>query len=675
MKATGFGRGFSTSDIVVEIGGEFSPASADSDGGLLCAVPLFLSDGGEMEIPGDAVDLVVKRAGKVIGEAKGAITVTELPAANGALKALAAGLDTVCTALEGIMGSFVAEPGVQEQYVVALTAAMDSLLHGGGENSLASAIAAIPEGSVQERLADHVASSSGLKDFVQGLADYLKLLEGSLPGRELRHGRASVAATTRVSDEDLARMMEFYTIVQRVAKAETGPYDRNTLSAVAKVEALLGTSGQAVDHVEVSQRVAGFFTELAFYLLPGTLPAELDTFDLTALRASISPGDTTETRIFLTASNDPPQMNLNRLIDQTIINLCDSLTAPMAQGLRARLEDVAVLFLGTMEAKVAQYSAQHPELDLNDELTEDVPDMFWSVDATSPLLYNRQSAPAGLVMPCASVMEWYALPDANGTAILTVATSTSPSGWLLPQMPGVPPYLGSFGDATQTSNSEAVEVGEGTLTISAAIMPSKIPEGRTGQLTVQARYHTDSDSTPAAGAAITLTPHNCSVDPTGGTTDVDGVFRATVTPQADTASVTVSAVGAGGSSASATATAARGRNLLWECYDEYTDNCIYFEMEIPAIPGPVANGIRYDYQPELNSVAGNWWWNVYDIDQCMFKGYFMGAFGVAPNADCNGFTFEVQTSGWNLTVTILVSKNLGGECVWTGSCSGVVVNP
>jgi hypothetical protein len=675
VKASGFGQGFSTSDIVVEIGGEFSPASADSDGGLLCAVPLFLSDGGEMEIPGDAVDLIVKRAGEVIGEAKGAITVMDLPAANGAMKDFASELDVVCTALATIVNSFVEAPGVQEQCVVALTAAMDSLLHGGGENSLASAMAGIPEGSLEERLADHVVSSNGLEEFVQELAYYLQSLEGGLEARWARHGGAPAGATTRVSDEDLARMMEFYTIVQRVAEAETDPYNPSMLSAVGKVETLLGTSGEAVDHVEVSQRVVGFFTEIAFCLLPATLPAELDTFDLTVLRESISAGDTTETRIFLTASNDPPTWNLDRLIDLTVVNLCDSLTAPMGQGLRVKLEEMATLLVGIMEAKVSQYSGQYPELDLSDELTENVPDMFWSVDATSPLLYNRQSAPAGLVMPCASEMEWYALEDANGTAVLTVATSTSPSGWLLPQMPGVRPYLGSFGDATKTSSSGAVEVGGGNLTISAAIAPSKIPEGHTGQLNVQAQYHSESDSTPAAGVAITLDPHNCSVDPAGGTTDADGVFRATVTPQADEVSVAVSAVGIGGSSASATATASRGRNLLWECLKE-TDNCAHFTMA-NEYGDSIATAMNpWGYNPGIDWVGGTWWWGVHDINpafECEFEGTWMGPFNTVPNADYNGFTFEVIYNCSKYTVTVVVSKNESGECVWTGTYTRVYI--
>jgi hypothetical protein len=403
----------------------------------------------------------------------------------------------------------------------------------------------------------------------------------------------------------------------------------------------------------------------------------LDTFDLTVLRESISAGDTTETRIFLTASNDPPTWNLDRLIDRVVVNLCDSLTAPMGQGLRVKLEDMAALFVGIMEAKVAQYSAQYPELDLNDELTENVPDMFWSVDATSPLLYDRRSAPANLVMPCASEMEWYALEDANGTAVLTVATSTSPSGWLLPQMPGVRPYLGSFGDATKTSSSGAVDVGGGTLTIRAAIAPSKIPEGRTGQLNVKAQYHSESDSTAAAGVAITLDPHNCSVDPAGGTTDADGVFRATVTPQADVVSVAVSGVGIGGSSASATATASRGRNLLWECYDEYGDNCFHFPM-VTDHGDTLANAIMWGYNPELDFVGGTWWWEVYDIDpvyKCVFKGFLMGSFRTAPNADCNGFTFEVTAFSIRYTVTVVVSKSQSGECIWTGTYTSAWVGP
>ena len=673
IKATGFGAGFSTGDIVVEIGGRFSPTNADSDGCLYCAVPLFLNDSGGMEIPNGPADLIVRRSDKVIGEAMDALTITELPDADGSLEHLAAGLDEVLTGLDAIFGSFVQRPGVQEQYVFAFMAAMDSLLHG-GENSLASALAAIPEGSLEERLGDYIASSSGLDDFVNAWADYVGSLAGDL---EASGGfkRATAKTTDQMSDEDLARMMEFYTIVQRVAGLKVGPSSQAVRGAIGQIEALLGSSGQDVDHLEVSSRVHNFFTDFAFHLLPATLPAQLDTFDLEVLRESISPGDTTETRIFLTASNDPPAMDFDELIDHVVANLCDSLTAPTAQQVRARLEQQATLLYGEMTAAVASYAAQYPELELNPSLTERVDDMFWSVDVTSPLLYERKSDPDDIVMPCATVMEWYALEDVGGTVVLTVATSTSPNGWLLPQMPGVAPYLGSFGDVTKTSSRGVLQVDRGTLKISAAIAPSKIPSGRTGRLNVQARYHTESDSVPADDVAISLSPSNCGVDPTGGTTDAEGVFGSTVTPTGDMISVTVSAIGVGGSSASATATATRAPNTLLECYKEYTDrNCFHFKV-LQESEDTLACAVRWSYNVEENLIGGWWLWNtsgVDSLDDCDFEGtYVGGAFLTSPNADCNGFTFDVGHGSWKYTVTVLVSKNQSGQCVWTGSYTRV----
>jgi hypothetical protein len=177
--------------------------------------------------------------------------------------------------------------------------------------------------------------------------------------------------------------------------------------------------------------------------------------------------------------------------------------------------------------------------------------------------------------------------------------------------------------------------------------------------------------------AITLDPHNCSVDPAGGTTDADGAFRATVTPQADVVSVAVSAVGAGGSSASATATATRGPNLLWECYDEYGANCFCFTMAIADYGDNDANAIRWGYNPELDFIGGTWWWSVYDVDpvNCLWNGYWMGPFTTTPNANLDGFTFDVRSGGWIYTVTIVVSKSQSGECVWTGTYTRVLEYP
>jgi hypothetical protein len=110
-----------------------------------------------------------------------------------------------------------------------------------------------------------------------------------------------------------------------------------------------------------------------------------------------------------------------------------------------------------------------------------------------------------------------------------------------------------------------------------------------------------------------------------------------------------------------------------ECYDEH-DGCFYFCFYFTAVNAygdSIANAIKGGYTPGIDLVVGQWWWYVHDTDpvMCGSEGIWVGSFDTVPNADYNGFTFQVEGGSNKYTVTVAVSKSQSGECIWTGTYS------
>ena len=613
---SGFQAGGIPPNAVVEIGGAPAPLVIRDDGKIGSAIPLYINGSGQMVLPVGAQDLVVKQGEAVLGQALQAVTVSPLPEPGAAAGQMLATLGLLASSMREIVDGCVPTPGVQGQYAYSVAAAMDSLLHGSGDNSISSVMSRIEDDTLQARIADYVIASSGILDRAQQLSQYLQSIQDDMQmssSRRVARGRAHAdravavaASAAEVDDQRLARMMEFHSIAKQMGEAEIAIGGQTYVNTLVAMSALC--SGADIDPSTLSLDFALilFFDKLMNEMMLGTLPANLDGIDLTVKYNTIAAGDTTEATAVVRASNAGSSTSLSATVDQILQGLGGLQSSSVGQALYNCLSSATQIVSTNLQAAVASYAAQYPELQLNSNLQSPVPAMQWKATASTSALYFWRTADPAVLIPCSNEINWYAPLSADGRAGVFVEPSDLSVAHLLAAPPGIS-YYGAFGDNVTGSNLVMVTVTTSAiLNIGASITPSPIPEGQSALLTVHATYHSAGGTINAENVSLSLSTYRCTVGEANGYTDGAGMFATAVTPSqgADSVCVYVEGSGAGGTSASGTACAKADQPVpdsLRTCDGHY----MYFLAPDPYGTHPIRAWVfRYAfYGPPPNNLA------------------------------------------------------------------------
>ncbi len=672
VRITGYDASGAAPDrLSLSVGGRPAPVVVDA-GGLLAAVPLFVDSAGSAAPPAGALDLVLRRDGVVVGTAEGALTVEPLPPPTRSLREARSSLQAVAAALDTTIGAFITGAGTQEQYFVAVMAGLDSLVSGADSLSLGPALDALAADSALA-LVDAVLDAAGVLEGLEEMAVQLAQVSagaaaggaaGRWPGgaatRSMGGTPSRAAQTTRLLDQDLARRMQFYVVVQEFGSTVVSQTGATFGQTVGLVAAALGIAVN-VPHVAVVSVVLAFIDYVVNKMVVGALPAKIESMDLVLPTDTIAPGDTTTARISITAANVPPTLTLQELVSNVLTALgAAGSGGPSLDSFKDILENTANFFLGTMQGVIASYSAAHPELNLDVDLATTMPALSWTADIDDPHLVQCQSLTPSIVTGMTSSPNWRADSTRYGEGRIYAMPATGSEAVLITLPPGFSYSGGAFGlDATPTPTRSLWVMPNLVLTAS---LPSPIDPGGAAVLDCTAGYRRrDGTIDHHSGIDISLSVTGGTAEETSGTTDANGRFTTVIhadQPGATAIDVVVRADGAGGSHAEARANAAvsscdpnasasGNASVVYE--GPYNDQGGYYHLDIT-----VSCSAGLDPAYVLVSLIGRVNSGVYD--------WYAGG-------DIR--TTRTGPGTWQ-TDTMLISNSVQFICqVWTGCWDGV----
>ena len=479
--------------------------SLSSTGQLLGAVPLMAAGADGQSPPVAPVDLLVSIDDVVVGRAEAAFTVQALTPAPGSTATLGDALVMVSGELERIVDALAPEPGVEEQWTLALAGALDTLVHGEQPGSLASAVAALAaDDPATLALLDAFIAGSGLLDQTQALLAGLQSV--TLP---------TLGKSTFVADVVLARKMQFYALAQLFGETVVHETAETYANTVGLLSGVIGIGADVPGAAIVSAVVAVADFAVNKVLL-GVLPATVTDFTLTLEDRDLRLGEITTARLDLTAVNAPPEVGVQDFVGLTLALLglgANTQTATFAQI----LESTAAFYLGLVQQLLASYASAHPELGLDVSVSL-VPAMSWSTTIHDPRRVDCVSLAPAVIAGLTDQVNWQAGTTQVGSADIYARTAIGPDALLLDLLPGFS-YAGvAFGENVVGTPPITVEVS-GDLLIAAEFV-SVIEPGAFEPVTVWVHYAVEGfDPIPAGGIQIEAIADGGTVSPSTGTTN------------------------------------------------------------------------------------------------------------------------------------------------------------
>jgi hypothetical protein len=556
----------------VTMGGEVAPVIKDNNGHLVACIPLFLDPGGVSNLPSAPVDVVIMVNGTTRASIDGALTVNPLPSAPGSAQAMAAAMSAISTSLEKIVGTLGAAPGLQEQYLEAAIASLDSLLLGSSEYSLSTVLVQLQNDSALAGAIDGMLEATGLLAATEAYSAKLQALVDQLPAAT--SGGSARTPEWEVGDESLAIMMQFYVIAHGFGQqviAETGRQYSESLGLMLGVVGIATT----VPYAAAVSVILAYLDYVVNKIIVGLLPAHLDAVSLTLASDQLEPGEKTQATITLSASNERPTLTLQQLIGNILTLLGASGSPSSIQSFRDVLENTAAFFLNTMQSIIASYAGAHPELNLDVDVAHTVPHMSWQATAVNPILMDCKTFTNSIVLPVTNELNWEA-QNQQGLGRIYVMPSLSADARLLPEY-----YGGAFGLETTASPTVSVRVGgDLVLDISA---PMGMNHGENTAVTVRAGYELPEGGVDwSPDIALSFEIAGGSIRDEYGMTDSNGDFSNSVTaddPETETIEIIVEALGDGDTYGVDVVKISVGRGLQ-----------AYYSNGVGALEGPIYHG-------------------------------------------------------------------------------------
>ncbi|MCC7390488.1 MAG: hypothetical protein IT431_17180 [Phycisphaerales bacterium] len=379
------------------------------DGVLNGVVPMFLDPETSWSAPpAGPVDVILYADGRPVAGAHHALAITPLEEAPGSAESAVASLSQIATSLDLLAQRLAGEPGVDQQWLTSVAGALDELINGDNPNSFAGALAAADP---QARpLLDAWFASSGMLAALEQYEQQLTALADGLPAgpasRTKARLRALQSAVIPISDAALAHKMQVYEQVKL--------FGEQVIAATSSTwSTYLGTAAGALNLVfnipaaRVPAAIIGVVLGLTDFTLNkivlGLMPARISSLDLAVANPTPKPGEATNATLDLEVVNDPPQIGIQ---DVTSALLAAGGLGDLGSW-GPKLSDVVSFFLNAMQAQVAGYAAQHPELNLDINISP-MPDKTWRAPITNRNFVTLMSGNTNVLAPLAYNVDWQA---------------------------------------------------------------------------------------------------------------------------------------------------------------------------------------------------------------------------------------------------------------------------
>ncbi len=605
LKVSGLtGLDATTDTLTATIGGQIAPVIVNDSGQVFVSIPLFLDDSGLVTVPAEKLDLVIAEKRTTIGEVKGAITVEALPTPTRTLEDLSSALTVIANTLDSTLASFSPGPGVQDQYVTAIIAALDSLINSSNPASLGSSIAGVNADSSLAYLTA-ILDANGVIEGFMDMASQLQAI--SVPAttttyvtanNSLYRSASPTVIPTTLTDQDLARRMQFYVIAKMFGETVISNTGQTFAETVGTVAGVLGIAGVDVPYVAIVSAVLTLIDVVVNKIVVGALPATIDSMSVTLVSDTINPGDATDASIYILTSNAPPGLGVQDIVGLTLTALGLFGDSQPIQSFKEVLWNTANFFVGMMQSTVAAYSAMHPELNL-DVTVAAMPPMKWDAYIDDPHLVKCQSLTPSIVTGMTSSPNWKADDNNYGEGRIYVMPATGAGALLLSLPPGFTYNGGAFGMDMTASRTISVWVAPKlALQVDFADV---ISVGGANVLGVDAGY-VDANGNPhwESGIDISLSVTDGGADVTSGVTDAQGHFSSAITIDSTADSVTIQVVahGANNTMADTTVVAQREGDFIIDAELRYPDwACSYVH------PGEVIPLEVTAFRPDSGRIA------------------------------------------------------------------------
>ena len=510
--------------VKVQMAGQNTTAKLRADGAVLAAIPLFLGNAGWPVPPAGRIDVVVFDGDKQLAEIKNVLAVDPLPKSPGAAKKLA-------TSLEHL----VAVTKAHIEAIFPATTDKDKALRAIGFQLL-DAVLTTDANSLQAVLA-------GTAPVLHGQTDGLELLDAVLgaggAAEQIDESAARIAALAAGKTDMLAGMCQpgdddvgLACEMQLAVIAQL--FSEQVISTTSNQFQLgLGTVlvGLNVPAFGIASGVVGAVDFFLAKFVVGGLPTKVTGLTHSLAVGTLYPGQVITPHILLTATNDPPTISLQEIINQFLGFLGYAGAAADVQGLAVlAIKEYCASVLALTQNFISSYASANPGVLLD---TANLPLLtFGPVEVHDARLVKLVSLDTSLIDAATGIsdLKWAASATKCGTAsVYAVIRSGSESTMLLSGS-----YVGgAFGSDIVATPPESVEI---KLPIDLQITLQN-PVPITGATPVHVRVGVvpvpGNATTWVAGLPVTL-QCNCggaaTLTPTSVVTNADGWFEATLTP-------------------------------------------------------------------------------------------------------------------------------------------------
>lgn len=512
-----------------------APLLTGSDGTAVIYVPSFLDPETLWPTaPAEPVEIVVTMEERVVARSSNRLEVLPLQESAGAATDLLTDYGTIARAMTTLSRSIPVTEGAGEAAIVALGEALDSLTLE-GEKLLAELAALTPE---ERKLVDALQAAMGGGLEVSMFADDVDAATAFL-------AVDPVSKNAVLVDEDvLALAMQFSVYVKHYGDWYiTGiANDFSTFTSnltgggwgsmvIGSFDALWLEEQGFID-IPIINKVLSVLSAIGAYLtiqdyvlntfVIALFPTEIDELKLTVEKDMLLLGDTTDAKVHIKVSNNPPPVTMNDYFDQLVLGL-SLIPGASTLDLKTIFYKWALFFLNKLKSGLENYDEAHPDVALDIDFYS-VPDIEWEADITDPKYLGLVTGNAQIVSPLASEINWRASDNDFGTTAISVTPSSASDAILVPQsLGGIEYNAGAFGEDIFASNEIDITVQSNlVMTIDFA---QTISADGFNALEVRAGYLDNSgDTVWTPGINVTLTVDGGEAAENTGATDADGQF-------------------------------------------------------------------------------------------------------------------------------------------------------
>jgi hypothetical protein len=478
----------------IRVAGETAPAVLNARHEVLMRLPLFYDEETKWSAPPSGPqDVEIFCNGSPWVTLPAAITITDLPRAPGTTAAIVANYAQIVSDYERLLDALVPEPGVQQQLVRAIFAALEELLNGTDANSLSELLDDLRQNHPDTlALLDAVhavgsadENTAAFKERMQGLSADAVASEAALtPASPLASPKAaSDDDFIPYTDEKLAKHMQTYVVIKNFSETLIRQTNEQ-FGSLHEFASDFGIETRAANIVNVSLFVLDYIMNK---LVVSVFPATLKSIELTILQTELQNSEVTHSEFVVNAINVPAKLSINDLkaMAETLFGApdVDDVGDPVVgwiDSFEELLPQVAEFAFDALQSEFEEYASLYPEgLDRDLARFDIVPDLKFRAIGETRALYKLHPLQSNVIHPLDNQLEWQASATHWGSAGLHVTPGAGPEAGFWGSA-----YTGSaFGEDKTPSDTIHVTVGELALLLEPYSIT--VPEGDTASVGVK----------------------------------------------------------------------------------------------------------------------------------------------------------------------------------------------